>query len=104
MKNLYLTKKVKKRYGINTIFLFGIAVIFITTTIFFAIYGAIVSDKLVTIEKKQDELTRANRFLSSDLVKSDSLSSLTGKTASLGFEKPSNVIYLREEETVASIR
>ena len=104
MKNLYLTKKVKKRYSFNTLFLFGIVAAFITTTIFFAIYGAIISDKLVMVEKRQDELIKTNRYLSSELVKSDSLSSLSEKTASLGFEKPLNVLYLREEETVASIR
>jgi hypothetical protein len=104
MKNIYLTKKVKKRSRTCILLIFGIVAIFIITTIFFAIYGAIVSDKLVVVEIRQDELIKANRLLSSDLVKSDSLSNLSEQTASLGFEKPSNVLYLKEEETVASIR
>ena len=104
MKNLYPTKKIKRRYNGSFLLLFTVITAFVTTTIYFAIYGAIVSDKLVAIERKEDGLVQLNRSLSSDLVKLNSLTGFNEKTFIMGFEKPSNVVYLREEETVASLR
>jgi hypothetical protein len=104
MRSLNIKNKFKKGFSLNLILLFGIISVFIGSNIYFAIYSAIVSDKLILIEKTENELLTTNRSLSSNLVKYSSLTSLSEKTQSLGFNKPSNIMYLKEEETVASIR
>lgn len=104
MRRINIKNKFKKRFSLNLILLFGLIAVFIGSNIYFAIYSAIISDKLITIDKTQNEFLKTNRTLSSNLVKYSSLTSLSEKTQSLGFNKPSNIMYLKEEETVASIR
>ena len=104
MRNLKIKNKFNKRFSLNVIFLIGIISVFIVSNIYFAIYSAVISDKLILIEKTEGELVVTNRSLSSNLIKYSSLTSLSEKTQSLGFNKPSNIMYLKEEETVASIR
>jgi hypothetical protein len=104
MRSLRIKNKIKKGFGLNLIMLFGMISIFISSSIYFAIDSAIISDKLIAVEKTENELSKTNRTLSSSLVKDSSLTSLNEKTQSLGFSKPSNIMYLKEEETVASIR
>lgn len=104
MRNLKIKNKFNKRFSLNVIFLIGIISVFIVSNIYFAIYSAVISDKLILIEKTEGELVVTNRSLSSNLIKYSSLTNLSEKTQSLGFNKPSNIMYLKEEETVASIR
>ena len=104
MRNLKIKNKFNKRFSLNVIFLIGIISVFIVSNIYFAIYSAVISDKLILIEKTEGEHIVTNRSLSSNLIKYSSLTNLSEKTQSLGFNKPSNIMYLKEEETVASIR
>ena len=72
---------------------------FIYLTVETATSGAVLSD----LERREALLTEENRELGETIAKASSLNSLETKTLELGFNKPSNILYITGKEEVARL-
>ncbi len=93
----------KDRFSLKSLLVFGGAAVilagFIYLTVETATSGAVLSD----LEHKEAVLTEENRELQDSIAKASSLNNLEGKTQELGFNKPSNIIYITGKEEVAKL-
>ena len=78
------------------------SVIFAISSVLLTIESVTTSAEVASLQQKQANLTAQRRDLQGDLVKAVSTSDLEEKGVSLGFAKPSNLIYLGETTNVAS--
>ncbi len=76
---------------------------FVAVSIFFTIQTSAYGATLASLEKQSQELKDKNEELKSKMVQSSSLSLIQDRTEELGFIKPSKVLYITNEETVAKI-
>ena len=79
-----------------------LAIVFIAS-VFFAIEAASMGATLAYLEQQKTDLLKENAELSSQLVSLSSLRKAGEKAKDLGFGKPSNVVYITEEEVVAML-
>ncbi len=92
----------KRRYvNIKTVVVITL-VIFAVSSVLLTIESVTTSAEVASLQTKQATLITQRRGLQGDLVKSVSTSDLEEKGESLGFTKPSSLIYLGETTNVAS--
>jgi hypothetical protein len=93
----------KEFFPLKSLLLFGgLAVLtagFVYLTVETATSGAVLSD----LERKETLLTEENRELSETIAKASSLNILETKTTELGYNKPSNILYITGKEEVAKL-
>ncbi len=92
-----------KRKIKNTTILLPTLVVFASVVVFLAIETATSGAQVAQLEQEEAVLTKQNRELSDQLVKASSLVTLGEEAKVLGFEKPSQVIYITEKEVVAKL-
>ncbi len=78
-------------------------VLFVVSSVFLTIESVTSGAEIASLEKKETALLNQKRQLEEDLVKAISVSDLEEKSEELGYKKPSNVVYLGEGDTVASL-
>lgn len=78
------------------------SVVFAVSSVLLTIESVTTSAEVASLQTKQAALSSQKRELQGDLVKSISTSDLEEKGISLGFTKPSNLIYLGSPTNVAS--
>ena len=100
MRKLNFVKKTLNLLGKREL-IWSILGIFIVVQVFFAIEMGNLGSKLVSLEVREEELSRQNSELSGEIVKSTSLSTIENLSEKLGFIKPQNIIYIDSESTVA---
>ncbi len=93
------TVKKSEPGNIHYIALAAIAAVSVFFTIQTSAYGA----TLAALERQALDLTEENELLQSQIVQSSSLSSINEMTEDLGFIKPTKVLYITDEETVAKV-
>lgn len=76
---------------------------FLITTVFFTIETATSGAELARLEHSEQVLLEENRTLSSQLLQRSSLSNLSESAESLGYKKPTKVIYILEPAGVAKV-
>lgn len=84
-------------YMLPVLIAFGIATVYLT------IEAATSGAKLAELERKASELARENQKLSSEIVRQSSLKDLGERAEEMGFTKPSEVVYISDEEAVAKL-
>ena len=72
-------------------------------TVFYAIQISSLGAILVNLESKNKSLVDENISLNSEVMKSGSLTSASEKAEELGFSRPSSIIYLNNQESVARL-
>jgi len=85
----------------NIIWLFVAA--FVSLQVFYTIQTATVGAQLANLELEEKELLKSNQDLSSNLVRSSSLSELEQTADELGFNKPLKTFYVSTDEFVAQL-
>jgi hypothetical protein len=94
---------IKQKNSYIMVFPILILMLFLASTIYFSVHLAMIGDKLVRLSKNESDLSKINRELSLEIIKSTSLSQLSNESSALGFGVPSNIVYLKAEETVAKL-
>jgi len=103
-KNLKIEKLNIQIKGGVKITPFGLVIgLFLILVTFFTIETATAGAELSSLLRKEKELRDENRRLSGDLMQTSSLSSLELKAESLGFTKPTKILYIQEPAPVAKI-
>ena len=82
--------------------LFVLLCVFVVAGVFMIIEASTKGTKLVQLEKDFEALTLENKSLNQRLVSETSLVDLSKSTESLGFTKPSQILYISKEDVVAS--
>lgn len=77
-------------------------VLLVISSLFLTIETVATGSDLVGLQKQSDQLLSQQRELKSYLVSELSLSGLETKSIELGFVKPSNLLYIKDNESVAS--
>jgi hypothetical protein len=80
----------------------GLCVILFAATIFFAVDTATSGAEISRLQSQIQELEKRNRELTSDVIKSSSVSTLDGGAEALGFVKPEKTVYLTIEDNSAA--
>ncbi|MBN1169202.1 hypothetical protein JXA63_04910 [Candidatus Woesebacteria bacterium] len=90
-----------KKISYQYIFLF---VVFIAFSVFITMEGVSSGNELKELEDDARSLSKENRELSEKLVESSSLQDKVRQAKKLGFDKPTDIVYLDGEVSVASLR
>jgi CHASE3 domain sensor protein len=96
----------KKKINLNKIsktFLWGLLLVFVAITVFFAVEQATRGSEIALLEKEKITLENRKRELTEELVQTSSLNGAEKKAEELGFVKPSNLVYISEKEAVAKL-
>lgn len=86
----------------KNIYLGSVVLLFLIVNIVFALQTVSSGSKLSDLEVQEKELLRKNKEISEELVKASSLTSVMEMALALGYDKPNDLIYVRESSTVAS--
>lgn len=99
MKKIRNNQKEINLKKILSVFVFGaILIVLAFATVEMATSGA----ELGNLEKKIAEVSQENKDLSRELVKNSSLNSFSEEADLLGFQKPSEIVYITNTSGVAS--
>lgn len=79
-------------------------VVVVITTVILAVQSATVGSELAYFEKQEKTLVSENAVLTDKLLRSESLEKFSAKAEELGFEKPTNIVYISDETEIAQIR
>lgn len=83
--------------------LLGICGILATTSILLTIQTATSGVEISKIETKEQQLLATKKDLEESLIKTLSMNELQEKSGDLGFTKPSNLVYISSNESVAKL-
>jgi hypothetical protein len=84
-----------------TLFVWPTIAVFVVLKVFITIKTVSSEAELSYIEKEIENLQKVNFALEDDLANASSLTEIENKKEELGFAKPTSVVYLSSEETVA---
>lgn len=93
----------KNKYSFKGILFWIPVALLVAGFVYLTIETATSGAELANLERKQTLLAEENRNLADLLVRTQSLSSLDGKTLELGFSKPSQILYVNTKEEVAKL-
>lgn len=79
-----------------------VVLIFLLANILVSLQTVNSGSKLSELEKQENVIIHTNRDITSQLVKSTSLTNIEKTSDILGFAKPESILYARDIETVAS--
>lgn len=102
-----MRKKIKiqeEKRNYTKIYFIVIIFTIILTNVVFAVSGVGMGDNLVDIENKEAVLSEDIGNLKEEVVNTTSLTKMEERTQELGFEKPASIVYLKREDSVASLR
>jgi len=77
--------------------------VFVVLKVFITIKTVSSEAELSYLEKEIEDLQKVNFSLEDDLANASSLTEIENKKEELGFVKPTSVVYLSSEETVAQV-
>jgi len=83
--------------------IFGAGIVFAILTVFMTIQTITSSAKLAFLENEELKLIKENEELNNNLIENSSLSALAKSSESLGFIKPSRLIYSEQSQEVAKL-
>lgn len=78
--------------------------LFIVFSVFISIQGATAGNELTELEEGIRDISKENQELSKKLVESSSLYEKANEAEKRGFVKPTNIVYLDGEVSVATLR
>lgn len=96
----YQTKQGKSKF--SSVLFVGF-LIFLATTVFFAIEAAASGAQLSSLEKEELELTRINSELSEKILEKSSLTKIEEKADEMGFVKSEEIFYIPNQKTFAKL-
>jgi cell division protein FtsL len=103
-KNYLKDKKKINMGGIRVTYLMAtFGFIFAALTVFLAIQSISVSAKLAYLETEEVKLTKSNEELNNILIENSSLTSLSKSAESMGFTKPTRLVYTEKGQEVAKL-
>lgn len=94
-------KKLRVTKGTISLIVFGVL---LAVQIFFTIQASSMGAELSVLEHQSMELTRKNQELKQALVNKSSLSQVQEKAEEIGYIKPSNVLFVKQDAPVAQLR
>jgi cell division protein FtsL len=104
----YNIKRIKikeKKISGRKRYILGILIfVFISFSVFVTIQGVTTGNELSELETKARKLSEENKKLSKKLIEPSSLHNKASLAEDLGFEKPSEIVYLDGDVSVASLR
>ena len=103
MKKLNLRHKIQPASTKLSKPILGVLAVVLIITVYFAIQISSLGATLVDLENNNKKLSDENLKLTSEIMKSGSLSQASEKAEELGFSGPSRVIYLSREDSVAKL-
>ncbi|MBI2103695.1 hypothetical protein HYT59_01680 [Candidatus Woesebacteria bacterium] len=99
-----MRRQTKNKIRYLRLYVIGVPIaVFIILNVYWAIGAASFGARLANLEQKAFNLQKENSELSSQLIGATSLGSLSVKTESMGFVKPSQIVYINEGELVAKL-
>lgn len=101
--NKKIKYQVKQGRGKFSLVFFVGFLIFLGTTVFFAIEAAASGAQLSSLGKKELELTRLNSELSEKILEKSSLTKIEEKADELGFVKSAEIFYIPVQKTFAKL-
>jgi len=97
-------KKTINLAGFRVTYLMAFAgFIFAALTVFMTIQSISVSAKLAYLENEEAKLVKENEELNNLLIENSSLSSLAKSAESMGFIKPTSLVYTQKGQEVAKL-
>lgn len=100
-KSQIIKKRIVSSFKKNLLMGF-LVLTFLVLNIFLSLQTVTSGSKLSNLEKTENKLVRENRQLSSDLSEATSLTLVQKSAIELGFQKPSELVYAKDVEAVAS--
>ncbi len=94
----------KKKYLTRTSFGWGFFAVLVAIQIFFTIQASSLGAELSVLEHKNMQIAKTNQELKAALVTKSSLSDAGSQADKLGFVKPTNVLFVKQDEPVAQLR
>jgi len=82
---------------------FAVTVAIIAAQVFFAIQSSSLGMKLASLEEERLAITKQNDDISKNLIESTSLIKIQEESQKLGFARPTNMVYINPEESVARL-
>jgi hypothetical protein len=73
------------------------------SSVFMTVVTATSGAEVSNLQKEEAVLSDQKRYLEDMLIKTMSMNQLQGKSSELGYEKPTNLVYVSQPEAVAKL-
>ena len=93
-----------KKYATKGMLIWAVLGVLVSIQIFFTIQTSTMGAELSVLEHKSIELTKKNQELKASLVSKSSLSDSQQKAETLGYLRPSKVVFVKENAPVTALR
>ena len=99
-----LVKSRKNLLTTKSFLLWSLALAFLIFNVYFSLQTVAYGSQLSALEQDEERISKENKILSNKLVGDTSLTKISERSEELGFEQPSQTLYLSKNDSVTALR